>query len=615
MVRRRSELFAADALGRTAMDTVTPDFVRAGSLTELQKKGRLVVHGRHPPILVVHANGHVFALDNRCPHMGFPLDRGSIDDGILTCHWHHARFELASGCTFDLWADDVPTCPVEIRADGEIWVRPLFGEADPVGHSRRRLADGLAHNLALVLAKAVHGQLTAGEPPSAVVRQAALFGARNRDGWDTGLTILTALAGLLPFLSEEDTQLALFHGVRRVAADCDGAAPRRDRAPLSTRPDPATLKRWLRRWVAVRHRDAAERTVLTAIDAGASPAALADLLFAAETDRAFADGGHSFDFINKAFECLDFVGWNHAAQILPSVVGQMAAARGAEERTAWRQPIDLIALCEAAVLELPRHFAARCGRHGWSDHAMLAESLLADDPVAIVDALDRAARDGASPADAGQALAYAAALRVARFGTANEHSDWETAHHVFTYANAVHQALKRISSESAGGDAPVAAVRGLLHGAMALYLARYLNVPPAALPGERGDRLDDLPADGDEIRAALIDTFDRQQQVDAAARLVARHFLLGHPPAALIATLAHALLREDAGFHAYQMLEAGVRQFREWGGGDAGRRILVAATRYLAAHWPTARAALQTADIARRLMHGGELHRGAQAAA
>jgi hypothetical protein len=88
--------------------------------------------------------------------------------------------------------------------------------------------------------------------------------------------------------------------------------------------------------VAVRHRDAAERTVLTATAGGASPAALADLLFAAETDRAYADGGHSLDFINKAFECLDLIGWEHAADVLPSVVGQMAAARGAEERTAWR---------------------------------------------------------------------------------------------------------------------------------------------------------------------------------------------------------------------------------------------------------------------------------------
>ena len=60
----------------------------------------------------------------------------------------------------------------------------------------------------------------------------ALFGARNRDGWGVGITILTALANLLPVLPEEETYLALFHGARRVAADCDGEAPRRERAPL-----------------------------------------------------------------------------------------------------------------------------------------------------------------------------------------------------------------------------------------------------------------------------------------------------------------------------------------------------------------------------------------------
>jgi hypothetical protein len=144
---------------------------------------------------------------------------------------------------------------------------------------------------------------------------------------------------------------------------------------------------------------------------------------------------------------------------------------------------------------------------------------------------------------------------------------------------------------------------------MALYLARYLNVPPASLPGEGNDRLDELPAAAGEICAALLDAFDRQKQVDVAARLVARHLLLGHSPEALMATLAQALLREGADFHAYQMLEAGVRQFHEWGNTAPGRHVLIAVARYLAAHSPTERALLQTADIARRLMHGGELHR------
>src|SRR5580704_11518458 len=591
------------------MNNTTSDFVRAGTLEELKAKGRLVVHGHHRPVLLVHESEQVFALDNRCPHMGFPLDRGSVEDGILTCHWHHARFELAIGCTFDLWADDVPTCPVEIRAGGEIWVKPVFGYPDPVEHWRQRLEEGLGHNLSLVIAKAVLGQLAAGQSPSNVVRQAALFGTRNRDGWDTGLTILTALGQLLPYLAEEETHLALFHGTRRVAADCDGATPRRDRAPLTNQPEIGTLKGWLRRWVTVRHRDGAERTVLTAIAGGASPAVLADLLFAAETDRAYADGGHSLDFINKAFECLDLIGWEYAASVLPSVVGQMAAARGAEERTAWRQPVDLIALCEQPALDLPRLWAASCNANDWADHLALSESLLGDDPAAIIDALTAAARDGASPADLGRSLAYAAALRVARFGTANEHSDWETAHHVFTFSNAVHQALKRIDIAA---PEPVEAVRALLHGAMALYLARYLNVPPASLPGERGDSLNDLPVAAKEICAALLDAFDRQRQIDAAARLVARFLTLGHPPETLMATLAHALLREDAGFHAYQMVEAGVRQFHEWGNCDQGRHILIAVSRYLAAHFPTQRALLQTADIATRLMRGGELHREAE---
>ena len=587
------------------MDAPNKEFALAGSLEELKAKGRLVVHGGHRPILVIYDRGRVFALDNRCPHMGFPLERGSVADGILTCHWHHARFDLESGCTFDLWADDVPICPVEVR-NGDVWVKTTFGHADPAAHLRQRLEDGLAHDLGLVIAKAVHGQLADEVPQADIVRQVALFGAQNRDGWGVGLTILTALANLLPVMQEEEAYLALFHGARRVAADCDGEAPRRERAPLGSRPDPATLKRWLRRWTNVRHREAAERTLLTAIAAGASPAVLADALLAAETERAFADTGHSLDFINKAFECLDLIGWEHAAALLPTVVGQMVAARGAEELTDWRQPVDLIALCEEAASQLPELFAAGHGVHGWSDHAALARALLGDDPARIVDALKAAIRAGAAPADLSRSLAYGAALRVARFGNANEHADWETAHHVFTYANAVDQMLKRIGT--ANTDGHVTAVRGVLHGAMALYLARYLNVPPARIPGEGGEQLDDLPADAEMIRAALLNAFDRQRQVDLAARLVARHLMLGHSPQALIATLARAVLREDAGFHAYQMLEAGVRQFTAWGDTDEGRHILIAVVRYLAAHSPTERAALQTADIARRLMRGSELH-------
>ena len=519
------------------MDVPNTNLALAGSLEELKAEGRLVVHGAHRPILIVYDRGRVFALDNRCPHMGFPLDRGSVEDGILTCHWHHARFDLQSGCTFDLWADDAPTFPVEVRND-EVWVETTFSHADSAMHWRQRLNDGLEHDIGLVIAKAVQGRLAAGAPKSDIVRQAALFGAQNRDGWGVGLTILTALANLLPALPEDEAYLALFHGARRVASDCDGQPPRRERAPLASRPEQAALQRWLQRWTKVRHREAAERTLLTGIVAGLSPAALADALLAAVTDRAFADGGHSLDFINKAFECLDIIGWGHASSVLPTVVGQMAAARGSEESTEWRQPVDLVALCDEVAGQMPELFAASHRAHGWSEHASLAGELLGDDPVGITEAIKAAVCAGAAPADLGRALAYGAALRVARFGNANEHADWETAHHVFTYANALCQLLGQIGITTIDR---LAAARAVLHGAMALYLARYLNVPPARIPGEEDDRLDDLPSDEGTLRAALLDAFDRQRQVDLAARLVARHLRRGHSPQALIATLAHAV--------------------------------------------------------------------------
>jgi nitrite reductase/ring-hydroxylating ferredoxin subunit len=590
--------------------TSSNDFIRVATLEELKTARMIVVRGARCQLLVVYDDGKVFALDNRCPHLGFPLHRGSVDDGILTCHWHHARFDLTSGCTFDLWADDVPTAAVEVR-DGVVWVGPHTRYTDGDAHWRNRLREGLEQNIGLVIAKAVLGLVGEGVDYRALIRDAVLFGARNRDGWGIGLTILTALAKLIPSLPEEESYLALYKGISRVARDCDGAAPRRDRLPLAPRefqPLPL-LERWFRHWTRVRHRDAAERTLLTAIASGASSIELAAMMLTVITDRYFAEGGHVMDFTNKAFESLDIIGWEHAPAILPSVVDQIVGARGSEESNAWRQPTDLVPLCEAAFAELPELLADRRAKRGsWRDHEVLARLLLGDDPAAIVGALKSAIHEGATAMDLSRAVAYAAARRVALFGISNEHSDWDTALHCFTYCNALHQLLTRITAEMPIDLERPELLRGVFHGAMQVYLIRFLNVPPARLPGEGDDTLDDLPRDDGELRDAFLAALDRQGAVKTAGRLVARYLVLGHPVEPLIATLARAVLREDAEFHTYQMLEAGVQQYRQWGESAAGRHILIAVARYIAAHSPTERAQLQTAMVARRLSRGEAIH-------
>jgi hypothetical protein len=75
----------------------------------------------------------------------------------------------------------------------------------------------------------------------------------------------------------------------------------------------------------------------------------------------------------------------------------------------------------------------------------------------------------------------------------------------------------------------------------------------------------------------------------------------------------HARACNAAGRRGLSCLPDAGRQFAGWGDTDEGRHILVAVARYLATHSPTERAALQTADIARRLMRGRELHQSAEA--
>jgi hypothetical protein len=61
------------------------------------------------------------------------------------------------------------------------------------------------------------------------------------------------------------------------------------------------------------------------------------------------------------------------------------------------------------------------------------------------------------------------------------------------------------------------------------------------------------------------------------------------------------------------MPESGVRQFTVWDDTEEGRHIPIAVASYLAAHFPTERPGVQTSDIARRLMRGGELYQTAEA--
>ena len=567
--------------------------VTVGTVSELEAKGFLTGKVGHVPLVIFRHDSTAYAIDDRCPHMGFPLHQGTVENGMVTCHWHHARFDLASGGTLDPWADDVRAYRVSF--DGDNVVVTVEPPADRVPYLEGRLVEGLEQGLTLVTAKAVLGLLEAGVTPADVVRLAVRFGTTYRaEGWGSGLTVLTAMANLLPHLRNDDRPLALVHGLAFLSNDTRNHAPRFPLGPLGPAGDgQATADRlvsWYRRFIDTRSADAAERAIVTAIaNEGIDVAGHA--LVAAATDHVFLDEGHVIDFTNKAFESLEHVGATEAEVVLPTLVRMTARATRHEEQGAWRHPHDLASMVTLACERLPKLLAEGQGRTiGDAEVAALGWRLLADSPDEVVQAVDDAIVAGATAEQLGRAVAFAAALRITRFHTQNDHGDWDVVHHGFTAANGLHQLLIRFGSPEL--------LRGVYHSALKVYLDRFLNVPAARPPDTTTGDLADLAA-----------CWDEQGHVDRAGAIVYGHLAGGGDPRDAIAALGAGLLAEDPGFHWYQVIEAAVRQFHAWpDGSEEGRLILTGAARFLAAHTPTRRELPKVVHIATRLRRGEPLY-------
>ena len=601
--------------------------------------GRLSVTVKKYTVAIFIYDSKVYAVDNRCPHMGFPLNQGTVKDGILTCHWHHARFDLMNGGTFDQWAGDVTSFPVEIRNENEIWIdvsAAVVDNTDSHHHNQTLLLNGLKRNIPLLIAKTIIaslGILRNKEDSDKKVTNGMLdafsvgldFGSHyKQSGWGQGLTIHTCMMNIVPFIGIEDMPYALYHGLSAVAQDCASMPPRFKIFPLPEPwPDLSTLKSWFRQFIESRDAQAAERCIVTAVRLGVDNRDIADMLFAAATDHRYLDVGHVLDFTNKALEALDSVGWDNnnnkdlVESVLSSLVSGYANAERMEESNSWRYPIDLIDILEKAFKKLPAVLengrAEQSEKKRWNQRNELLTVLLGDDPQLIVNSLLKALSQGAREEELAGIVAYTAALRIAQFHTRNEFSDWDTSLHTFTYANAVHQGLRRIATHEL--------LRGMFDGAMRVYLNRFLNIPLVPLPEPK--KMENISnettfKEPEMLLKELLSLLDKQQQVNQAGQLVVDYLYNNGKPDRLLAAIGKALLREDRSFHSIQMIEAAFRQYsllsandyENNGNSTTGVHILVAAARYLAAHSPTMRSQGHTYQTANQLYHGEHLFEG-----
>ena len=276
----------------------------------------------------------------------------------------------------------------------------------------------------------------------------------------------------------------------------------RARSTTACRPWRATRRRWRRASRSSRcraaDRPADAQALVPAVRRGArrrrgralprlGPArrrdrrAVADMLFAAATDHRYIQTGHVADFTNKALEALDLAGWEHAEPVLvTSLASGYASADRMEESNAWRHPVDLVAILERAFEALPAALEPAPSRRRLARPRALVAGAARRRPAGDRGRAARRAARGrtADERRGGGGLGRRAPHRPLPHA-ATSSATGTPALHTFTFANAVHQGLRRAPSPEL--------LRGVFDAAMSVYLDRFLNVPRRAAARARGD--------------------------------------------------------------------------------------------------------------------------------
>ncbi|ERT04668.1 rieske domain protein [Lyngbya aestuarii BL J] len=92
-------------------------WVAITTIEEIPDGGILAVELDGLKLIITQFADKIQAYRNSCTHLAMPLDKGKIQDGILTCPFHHFQYNLTTGDC--LTAPEMPLQPYPVKQVGE----------------------------------------------------------------------------------------------------------------------------------------------------------------------------------------------------------------------------------------------------------------------------------------------------------------------------------------------------------------------------------------------------------------------------------------------------------------------------------------------------------------
>ena len=525
---------------------------------------RTFKRGPHQLVIARTGEGLVHALDNRCPHEGYPLAQGELKGCALTCAWHNWKFDVRDGaCT--VGGEPVRAYATRV-VEGEVQVD--LADPDPetsIPAWRASLLEGLSkHDNGRAIRDGVR-LVAGGYDPAGLLVDVARHDALHAEyGTTHVLAVAADVAKLLQRYAGPEALYAIAPAID-LCGETNRSRPRRE----WPEPLPGADERGLREAVEAEDLELALGLLLGAFDAGLPRAEIEGWLLAVLSDH-FLDFGHELIYMVKTRELLDRAGEEHARDLYAGLL--LRIVYGTREDTLPYMASYAKWLAGVAP-ELPD---VRSGaRPGATLDGPAMRSAVLDGPnaAAACGALWEALSAGVPGERVARELVVAAAERLLRFDLEIDArqdvvENWLWVTHRFTFAAAVRQVL-------AGWDHPDA-LRLLFQAVMFLHSGRAMDAPP-----ECRLALESEPATVDDVLAAIA-ARDPERAVAGALHLLEQGQLVALREALEDLSLRDPLVRPIVVAHVIKVCVATFEELEELRQHPERRVVLAAAVRFLA---------------------------------
>ena len=512
------------------------NFVKVAAASEVEDGKPKAVRVEGHSIALFNHEGSIYATDNQCPHMGYPLVRGHVKRGVLACDWHGWSYDMEGGGCFTGGCDDLATFPVEVR-NGDIYVDVGSGGKKRDDAHYLLLKEGLFSQDGWTLSKAIAIMLAKGvsedETLDIMVRHMVRHITTAEGGRAGGGRIATLMHGIkvAHMYDVEDRLIPLMMAARHAAG---GHNDRPERRPLPPPVDWDRLEDWIKVFTIDKEWEGIEKCLITARQLGGHEDKFIPLFLACASQWFFLSHSRNLIDLCHLAEVLEKWGWEITEELVcnlgAKILGQGRGRPGERLREAIQKAEEL----EHIFDDLPQEKNPDADVE--YDEDQLSADLVSGDIDTIFDAIKDVLTAGVPIDKIATTMVMTSADRMARTPVNMSPGWWDLQEEMELAAN-IRKVLRF-------GGTKIAA-KALLHCGWRFYANRWLNIRHQPISESRESSSTKV-LDEDIALDAIIDGIE-SVRIQEIGRQTREYLNSGCNAERLLAEMGLCILKDDNG--------------------------------------------------------------------